>query len=35
MQWTLTEEEGEIEHVITVESGAIWPEIVGRKIGQE
>jgi len=27
-----TEEKGEIEHVITVESGAIWPGIVGRKI---
>jgi len=28
------EEEG-IEHAITVESGAIWPGTVGRKIGQE
>jgi len=31
----LTEEKGEIGHVITVESGAIWPGIVGRRIKQE
>jgi len=30
-----TEEEGEIEHAITVENGAIWPGTVGRKIKQE
>jgi len=35
MQWTLIEKEGEIEHTITVESGAIWLGIVGKKIGQE
>jgi len=31
----LTEGEGEIGYVIIVESRAIWPEIVGRKIKQE
>jgi len=31
----LTEGEGEIRHVIIVESGAIWPRIVRRKIKQE
>jgi len=35
MQWTSTKEKGEIGHVITMESGAIWPGIVGRKIEQE
>jgi len=28
------EEEGEIGHVTTVESLAIWPETVGRRIKQ-
>jgi len=31
----LTEEERKIGHVIIVESRAIWPGIVGRKIKQE
>jgi len=35
MQWISTEEKEEIGHVITVESGAIWPETVRRKIEQE
>jgi len=35
MQWILIGGEEEIEHAITVESGAIWPGTVGRKIEQE
>jgi len=35
MQWILIREDGEIEYAITVESGAIWPGTVERKIGQE
>jgi len=31
----LTEEKGEIGHVITVENGVIWPGIVERRIKQE
>jgi len=31
----LTEEKEKIGHVITVESGTIWPGIVGRRIKQE
>jgi len=27
-----TEEEGEIEHAIIAENGAIWPGTVGRRI---
>jgi len=34
MQWMSIEEEGEIEHAITVGNGAIWPEIVGKEIKQ-
>ena len=34
-QWMSIGGEGEIEHAITVENGAIWPGTVGRKIGQE
>jgi len=31
MQRRWTEEEKEIEHTLYVESGAIWPKIVGKE----
>jgi len=34
-QWTLIKKEKGIEHVIIVESLAIWPKTVGREIKQE
>ena len=34
-QWMSTEEKEGTEHVITVESLAIWPKIVGKRIEQE
>ena len=31
MQWMLIEEEGEIEHAMYMESGAIWPKTIGKE----
>jgi len=35
MQWILTEEKEETEHIMCMESGAIWPKIVRKDIKRE